>query len=136
MPLYTCDNCSKSFKQKAHFEVHKNRTNPCKKQTSIEELVEQKVQEVLLKTNALTKIETQPATPSCSPTMPTNAKDMKHKKDLGQYFTIAEELQTFVFEKVKHKSSPLLEPSFGAGHLLKKFKEYNDKYPMTCYDRV
>lgn len=57
-----------------------------------------------------------------------------HKKDLGQYFTISEELQTFVFEKVKHKSSLLLEPSFGAGHLLTKFKEYNENYPITCYE--
>ena len=46
----------KGFNQKAHYEVHKNRTNPCKKQSSMEELVEQKVQEVLLKTNLLIKI--------------------------------------------------------------------------------
>jgi adenine-specific DNA-methyltransferase len=56
------------------------------------------------------------------------------KKDLGQYFTVSEKLQSFVFEKVKHKSSPLLEPSFGAGHLLKKFKEYDENYPIICYE--
>jgi len=56
------------------------------------------------------------------------------KKDLGQYFTISDELQKFVFEQVTHKSSSLLEPSFGAGHLLKKFKEYDENYPMTCYE--
>jgi len=55
-------------------------------------------------------------------------------KGLGQYFTISDELQQFVFEKVKYKSSPLLEPSFGAGHLLKKFKEHNENYPMVCYE--
>jgi adenine-specific DNA-methyltransferase len=60
--------------------------------------------------------------------------DSTHKKTNGQYFTISEDLQKFVFEKVKHKSSCLLEPSFGAGHLLKKFKEYNENYPMTCYE--
>lgn len=59
---------------------------------------------------------------------------MKSKKDLGQYFTIANELQQFVFDRVKHRSSPLLEPSFGAGHLLKKFKEYDNNYPITCYE--
>ena len=53
---------------------------------------------------------------------------------IGQYFTISDELQKFVFEKVKHKSSPLLEPSFGAGHLLKKFKELDDNYPIVCYE--
>jgi adenine-specific DNA-methyltransferase len=54
------------------------------------------------------------------------------KKELGQYFTISENLQKFVFEKVKHKSSPLLEPSFGRGHLLKLFLDANPVYPMTC----
>jgi adenine-specific DNA-methyltransferase len=116
MTHYTCENCLKAFRQKSHFEVHKNRTRPCKKQTPIEQLIEQKVQE------ALSKIEAPPV------------KTIQQKKDLGQYFTIAEDLQTFVFEKVKHKGSRLLEPSFGAGHLLKKFKEYDENYPMTCYE--
>lgn len=56
------------------------------------------------------------------------------KKLLGQYFTISENLQQFVFDKVKHKGATLLEPSFGAGHLLKKFKEYDADYPMCCYE--
>lgn len=56
------------------------------------------------------------------------------KKDLGQYFTVSEDLQQFVFDSVKHKSSLLLEPSFGAGHLLKKFKEHDENYPMICYE--
>lgn len=56
------------------------------------------------------------------------------KKKLGQYFTISNELQQFVFDKVKHKSEHLLEPSFGAGHLLLKFLEYDNRYPMTCYE--
>lgn len=55
-----------------------------------------------------------------------------HKKDMGQFFTVSDELQRFVFEKVINKDETLLEPSFGAGHLLRKFKEYNDDYPMVC----
>lgn len=64
----------------------------------------------------------------------TKQNIIKHKKDMGQYFTISDYLQKFVFEKVKNKSSCLLEPSFGAGHLLKKFKEYDENYPMICYE--
>jgi len=93
---------------------------------SIEELVEQKVQEAVLKTNALVIHE-----PSANP---DKVDEVKNKKDLGQYFTIADDLQQFVFDKVKHKSSRLLEPSFGAGHLLKRFKEYDENYPMICYE--
>jgi adenine-specific DNA-methyltransferase len=104
---YICDICLKSFSQKGHFTNHMNRANPCKKDMNIEAIIEQKVKEVL----------------SC-----------KSKKDLGQYFTISDELQTFVFDNVKYKSCLLLEPSFGAGHLLTKFKEYNDDYPIVCYE--
>lgn len=57
---------------------------------------------------------------------------MTKRKDLGQYFTISESLQRFVFENVQHKSSPLLEPSFGRGHLLKRFLDFDPSYPMTC----
>lgn len=106
MPNHTCEICLKSFKQKGHFEAHKKRANPCKKNTELETLVEKKVEEVLAKS----------------------------KKPLGQYFTISNELQQFVFEKVKNKGSLLLEPSFGAGHLLRKFKESNPNYPMVCYE--
>ena len=66
--------------------------------------------------------------------MKTKQTTIKNKKDMGQYFTISDDLQKFVFEKVKNKSSRLLEPSFGAGHLLKKFKEYDENYPMICYE--
>ena len=51
----------------------------------------------------------------------------------GQYFTENEMLQQFVFDNVKYNGE-LLEPSFGVGHLLKKFKEKNINYPMTCYE--
>ena len=63
-----------------------------------------------------------------------NNMKKQEKKDLGQYFTISDALQQFVFDKVKHKSSLMLEPSFGAGHLLEKFKEYDPNYPMVCYE--
>lgn len=53
------------------------------------------------------------------------------KKELGQYFTENEELQKFVFETCKNKGL-LLEPSFGAGHLLKLFLKSNPDYPMVC----
>ena len=108
MTTYTCEICLKIFAQKGHFDAHQNRKRPCKKDNTLEVLVEHKVQEAM--------------------------NGHKHKKDLGQYFTISNELQTFVFDKVKHKSARLLEPSFGAGHLLIKFKEYDENYPIVCYE--
>ena len=56
------------------------------------------------------------------------------KKTLGQYFTTSEDLQTFIFDNVQNKGECLLEPSFGAGHLLQKFKKYDENYPMIGYE--
>jgi DNA (cytosine-5)-methyltransferase 1 len=51
MTKYTCETCQKVFSQKGHLEDHNNRKRPCKKDNTIEALVEKKVQEVLSKTN-------------------------------------------------------------------------------------
>jgi DNA (cytosine-5)-methyltransferase 1 len=49
MVNYSCSNCQKIFKQKGHYDFHINRKNPCKKDNTIERLVEEKVKEALLK---------------------------------------------------------------------------------------
>lgn len=59
---------------------------------------------------------------------------MSTKKELGQYFTVDESLQKFVFDKTKNKGSTLLEPSMGAGHLLRLFLLSNPDYPAVCYE--
>ena len=64
----------------------------------------------------------------------TSSIEMNSKKDLGQYFTVSERLQRWVFDKTKNKDEELLEPSFGAGHLLKPFIKYNKNYKMSCYE--
>lgn len=56
------------------------------------------------------------------------------QKKLGQYFTQSNELQKFVFDNVKNKGCVLMEPSFGAGHLLQLFKLFDNDYPMVCYE--
>lgn len=53
MVAYTCDTCDKVFTQKGHYDSHKARKRPCKKNDAIEKLVEKKVQEALAKTNVV-----------------------------------------------------------------------------------
>lgn len=50
MVTYTCDTCDKVFMQKGHYDSHKARKRPCKKNDAIEKLVEKKVQEALANT--------------------------------------------------------------------------------------
>jgi adenine-specific DNA-methyltransferase len=59
MVKYTCETCQKTFNQKGHFEDHQNRKRPCKKDNTIEVLVEKKVKDVLSKTNTISTIQVQ-----------------------------------------------------------------------------
>ena len=56
------------------------------------------------------------------------------RASLGQYFTTSERLQGFVCDSVRNIGEPLLEPSFGAGHLLKRFIDTDKDYPMVCFE--
>ena len=110
MVKYTCEKCGREFQQKGHYTRHSSKTTPCIQESKLNQIIDEKVKTAL------------------------NQNDLEHKKKMGQYFTISDDLQKFVFDKVKHKGSPILEPSFGAGHLLKKFKESNPDYPIICYE--
>jgi len=75
MAKYTCETCQKVFSQKGHLEDHSNRKRPCKKDNTIEALVEKKVQEALSKTNeGAVKIDTTPTTIMQSNTMDYSKK--------------------------------------------------------------
>jgi len=52
MPDYICEICQRVFKQKGHLAMHNKRKNPCKKNDIIEKIVERKMQEAMVKTNA------------------------------------------------------------------------------------
>jgi site-specific DNA-methyltransferase (adenine-specific) len=47
MVVYVCNICNKAFKQKGHLTAHANKKRPCKKDNTIEMLVEEKVQSKL-----------------------------------------------------------------------------------------
>jgi adenine-specific DNA-methyltransferase len=69
-----------------------------------------------------------PSCPTCSKVYQRSHTCPKPK---GQYFTTSPLLQQFVFDHVRHRGQPLLEPSFGAGHLLSLF---DSSYPITGYE--
>ena len=78
MVKYTCEKCGHEFQQKGHYTRHNTKVNPCIQESKLNEIIDEKVK------NALSQ------------------NDLEHKKKMGQYFTISDDLQTFVFDKVKH----------------------------------
>ena len=56
------------------------------------------------------------------------------KPEHAQYFTTNGMLQQTVFDFVRNRGESLLEPSFGAGHLLIKFLESDAHYPMQLFE--
>jgi adenine-specific DNA-methyltransferase len=56
------------------------------------------------------------------------------KKATGQYFTVATALQDWIWSHTRHKGAHLLEPSAGAGHLLRPFLAHNPAYPFTAVE--
>ena len=51
MVKYSCETCHKTFSQKGHFEKHMNRKRPCKKDNTLDILIEQKIQELSFRPN-------------------------------------------------------------------------------------
>jgi adenine-specific DNA-methyltransferase len=54
--------------------------------------------------------------------------------DNGQYFTTNEELQEKVFSFIKNKSTTILEPCIGQGHLIKYVTSKNPKVQFDMYE--
>jgi DNA (cytosine-5)-methyltransferase 1 len=67
MVEHVCQNCEKIFKQKSQLDAHKNRKKPCKKDDTIQKIVEKKVQEVLERITTTVQVPTVDVAPAPAP---------------------------------------------------------------------
>lgn len=109
MVEYSCLVCYRIFKQKGHYQSHLNRKTPCKKNTTIDDIVEQKVKEILSRKETLDT---------------DNSKSAKEVRDSGldKFYTnpdIAEKCLESVGSMYKWSNWELvIEPSAGNGSFL------------------
>ena len=126
MVTYGCATCGKSFKQKGHYDIHKKRKRPCKRDDTLDKLVEQKVQEALAKTNNVANSE---ATNTIVTESNTNADSNPttgevREAGLDKFYTIpaiSEKCLTTIGAKYDwNKWDLVVEPSAGNGSFLSK----------------
>jgi hypothetical protein len=109
MVEYSCLVCYRIFKQKGHYQSHLNRKTPCKKNPTIDDIVEQKVKEILSRKETLDT---------------DNSKSAKEVRDSGldKFYTnpdIAEKCLESVGSMYKWSDWDLvIEPSAGNGSFL------------------
>lgn len=122
MVNFGCSACGKTFTQKGHYETHLKRKTPCKKDTSFEDLVEQKVKEVLSKTNtnAIKIDSSQPV--NTTPTQMTTTAEAVREAGLDKFYTIpsiSEKCLASISSRYKWSDWGLvIEPSAGNGSFL------------------
>jgi len=121
MPNHICDKCAKIFKQKGHYDVHKNRKNPCSPYIDLETLIEKKINEKLSeKTNALS--------------VKVDEGMLASKKEKGQFYTANCSYILDGLSLPTKKVKRIIEPFAGKGDLLGWLKEKGNKIPVECYD--
>jgi adenine-specific DNA-methyltransferase len=115
MVKYTCERCGIIFKQKQHYQKHKDRKNKC---VAIDEkignIIDLKIEEKM-----------------------NEKKDIKeHKKSIhekGQYFTTNSYLKDCVYKLINNKPNIILEPSVGQGDLVEYVKS-KPEFNKTKFD--
>jgi predicted RNA methylase len=127
MVKYGCATCGKSFTQKGHYDIHQNRKRPCKKDDTLDKLVEQKVQEALAKMNSnVAKIDTTNTIIMQSSEMTDNKQTTEQVREAGldKFYTIpaiSEKCLNTIGAKYDWKKWDLVvEPSAGNGSFLTK----------------
>ena len=136
MVNYGCATCGKTFTQKGHYDVHQKRKRPCKKDNTIEALVEQKVKEALLKTNTTPpKIEDIKMPAVMTTEMLKNDEIKKEgKKMKGQFYTVNSSYILDGLSMPPKSARCIIEPFAGKGDLLEWLVKNKNTLPIELYD--
>ena len=142
MVKYSCEICQKNFTQKGHLEDHQNRKRPCKKDNTIEALVEQKVKEALSKMNeGAVKIDSTTTTIMQSNTMDYSTKTReelialcKEKKIKGYSGKKKEEIRSLIqYKEPKQVQIPEAKEDIPNKKSMGQFYTTNSSYILDGF---
>jgi len=121
MVEYTCDKCAKVFRQKGHYDQHKNRKKTCETGSGLTAIIEKKVEETLQKMLVKTELAPVVAEP-----------EVAQKKLKGQFYTVN---SSYILEGLPGPSVGarcIIEPFAGKGDLLEWL--HGNTLPLELYD--
>ena len=136
MVEYTCDKCAKVFKQKGHYDQHKNRKKPCYSENNLDVLIEQKVQKVLEKQNIIVPVvnDTLKQSDKSSTEIPKTETAKRAKKMKGQFYTVNSSYILDGLPMPPKNAKCIIEPFAGKGDLLDWLVKNGNKIPIESYD--
>ena len=146
MVEYTCEKCAKVFKQKGHYDQHKSRKNTCVVGKSIDEIIEQKVEEhvqkLMEKTNTSSSktddVIIQPVMSVMSKDMPKNdeiTKEVKMMKKMkGQFYTVNNSYILDGLDMPPKTARRIIEPFAGKCDLIDWLVKNKNTLPIELYD--
>lgn len=117
MVEHACVKCEKVFKQKSQLDAHKKRKTPCKKDKTLEKIVERKVQE------ALTRIDV-PVVEETTPPLLKSETQLESRIILGRMEDTVSQLEPQSAQII------IADPPYNIG---KDFGNDSDKQPMEDY---
>ena len=135
MVEYICDKCAKVFKQKGHYDQHKNRKNTCAPGKSLDDLierkVEEKVQQLLTKTIA-SDLKNEIVESSVVSKPDEVSKEGKKMK--GQFYTVNSSYILDGLSLPPKGARCIMEPFAGKGDLLSWLTKNGNTLPLELYD--
>lgn len=154
MVLFSCEKCGRQFKQKSHYDKHKNRKIPCVNETKLKEIIInavnelkhnniieiKKIEDNIISKNNIDNIDNIYIMDNIEVNdikQPIEIKHIKTKEmihSLGQYFTTNLELKDIVYKFILNEPNNILEPSIGQGDLISYTMERNPNITFDMYE--
>jgi len=125
MVEHVCEKCEKVFKQKSQLDAHNKRKTPCKKDATIEKIVEKKVEEILSKRVVDTTV-----TVIDVPILTRNIKEFQDAYTVGDNIELLRSVPDGSIDMI------YMDPPYNTGRDFHYFKDKFTNFPAFMEERI